>query len=316
MTLQRILLALATLASFACRENPATSGDDARCGISFASARSDPALREAYFASLAQCDPSVREARDSGKVLKVLYAPDSARIRKELSQAYGALGYSQADISRLSEATIAGSLETASTALAAISSTDFGFFARGVPVFILAYEKIFTWPQPINRYDMESILVHEVQHARDWHDGVSVPPYAIGNREVAEGTVGADWTVQLLELRAVYRELDAAFEPKARVDSFHISGSWFASRAEAYAGHWRSLDSLAVTESEIAVGAAQKREFRGIVPEARGDTLLLRFDRYGRILTAVFEAAPAPKHSAAVGLLPKHALARWEKGNG
>ncbi len=230
MTLQRTLLALAVFASFACQENPATNGDASRCEIGFEAARSDPALREACFASLAQCDVSVRQDRDAGRILGVLYAPDSARIKKELSRAYGALGYSQADISRLSDATIAGTLETASTALAAISSTDFGFFAQGLPVFILAFER-------------------------------------------------------------------------------------FASRAETYARHWRNLDSLAIPESEIAVGAAQKLEFHGIVPEVRGDTLLLRFDRYGRSMTAVFGAAPAPKLAAAAGLRPEHALVRWEMGN-
>lgn len=50
---------------------------------------------------------------------------------------------------------------------------------------------------------------------------------------------------------------------------------------------------------EIAAVAAQKQEFRGIVPEIKGDSLLLRFDRYGRSLTAVFELTPAQNSQGA-----------------
>lgn len=141
------------------------------------------------------------------------YAPDSARIRKELTDGYSALGYSQAEISVLAEATISGSVETEGTAMAQISSTTFGFYATKLPVFILAFEKLFSWQPGINRYDMETILLHELQHVGDWHDGMMAGNLAIGNGEVAGGSAGAAWTVQLMELRAVYRELDAAYEP-------------------------------------------------------------------------------------------------------
>lgn len=314
-TLESALPVLAALACFACQEAPVTGAvDPSPCAIDFEAAGADASSRDAYFNALTQCDPAVRKARDSGTVVKVLYAPDSARIRKELKEGYGALGYSPADIAFLSEVTLAGSLETEGAAMAEISSTNFGFFAKGLPVFILAFEKIFSWPQGINRFDLESILLHEIQHARDWHDGIKTGAASIGNLEVAEGTFGAEWTVQLMELRAVFRELDAAYEPKARVDSFHISGPWFASRAEAYSIHWRKVDSLARTDAEIAAGAAQKREFEGIVPEFRADTLLLRFNRYGRSLTAVFNVAPAPKAAAEAGARTELAFMRWQRG--
>lgn len=311
-----ILMALAACFS-GCRENPVSKGnDDPQCDIDFEEAQADPLKRDAFFSSLGECNPVVRQARDSGKVLKVLYAPDSARIRKELTASYHALGYSQADISVLADVTISGSMETDGMAMAQISSTTFGFYAAKLPVFILAFEKLFSWQPGINRYDMETILLHELQHAGDWYDGMRVGNLAIGNQEVAGGSAGAAWTVQLMELRAVYRELDAAYEPKARVDSFHISYPWFASRAASYAIHWRKLDSLARSGLEIAAVAAQKQEFRGIVPEIKGDSLLLRFDRYGRSLAAVFEAVPPRKQSGEAVSGSVHVFKNWKRRNG
>jgi hypothetical protein len=281
---------------------PAASAD--ACGPGFAEARSDPSLRREYAAARTECDSGAQEAMATGKLLGILYDPGEAELKSEMGGKYRALGYSADLISDLTDVTLDALARTEGLALAEISSTDLRYYGMGIPVFIILKEPAFTSPVLVNEYDARSILIHESQHAKDWHDGMRAGSLFAGASAYGNGSAGGEWLVQLMELRAVYRELAEAYEPMALSDTLRISYAWFASRASSYRLHWNRVDSLARTGFERAINAAQKSDFQGIVPESIGDRLLLHFDLLGKKLTANFVASHAAPKAATDPLAP------------
>jgi hypothetical protein len=294
------ILGLAAAFLLHCEQATKPSASADACGPGFVDARSDSSLRKEYAAAKAECDSGSQAASAAGKLLGILYDPSEAELKSEMARKYGALGYSPDLISDLTDVTLDALARTEGLALAEISSTDLRYYGKGIPVFIILKEPAFTSPVLVNEYDAKSILVHELQHVKDWHDGMRAGSLFVGPSAYGNGSAGGEWLVQLMELRAVYGELSEAYRPMALSDTLRISYEWFASRASSYRLHWNRVDSLARTGFEKAINAAQKSEFQGIVPESIGDKLLLHFDLLGKKLTANFVAShAAPKAAAA-----------------
>lgn len=121
-------------------------------------------------------------------------------------------------------------------------------------------------------------------------------------RSLSAAAVRIEWLVQLMELRADYQVLSLIFKDRVETDSLSHSYAWFSSQAPNYRKHWDAVSAQATTETERSLAESQQALFAGLVPEARGDTLLLHFNLFGKKETAVFLAnAPVAGKGLRIG---------------
>lgn len=294
--LRHLAAGLAGLA-WSCGNGTGVDGEIPDCGLKYAQVEADSTLASEYFSQQPHCEPELKAATESGRLLGLMYAPSDATLRAQFMRVYGDRGYSALETGHLIEATLVGLDMAESFALAEISSTDMNYFGRQVPVFILINRVTVGSPVIRNEFDLRSLFAHELQHVADWHDGLEVGGSKVDGRSLSEAAVRVEWLVQLMEMRADYKVLSLIFQDHVETDSMSHSHAWFSSQAPNYWKHWEAVSALAATETERALAASQKAVFAGLVPEARGDTLLLHFNLYGKKETAVFlvDVPAAPK---------------------
>jgi hypothetical protein len=295
-------------------DNGTGSPAQSACGLAYAAIGADTSVARAYIQERTQCLDGAQSASRSGNLLRVLFDPGRDVLTAELNSAYAKLNFTTPDIAALTASTVSNLGNGDNFALAEIAPTLMEYFGCAVPVFIIVNRSIVQSSYIHNDADIESLFNHELQHVADWHDGITLPDAKIDDAAFKAGTASAKWIVQLMEMRADYRVLSVIYKDQAERDSIRSSYEWFSSQAPNYLDHWNGIATVAQSGLEKAAFSNQRTEFKGIMPEVSGDSLLMHFNLYGKSNTAVFVSqGPAPKGSAEAGVAEsKYSFMGWK----
>jgi hypothetical protein len=90
------------------------------------------------------------------------------------------------------------------------------------PSYLVFFEKIFTDPAVRNEEDLKSVIIHELNHAKDMYFGIDIPD---GKSNTNFKITNSNLINNLLELRAYHRQLKMLFKEgklKEKISQNHI----------------------------------------------------------------------------------------------
>lgn len=240
-----------------------------------------------YLNTQYNCLPDVIKAEKSGLLKGIIYQPSDRELEAILRELLSTRTNDEQELQYLVRSSI-DSYKSPKGHVGIIIPGIIGFFGQELPIYIGFTETLFSSPAVKNDADVRSIIKHEVKHAEDWHNGIELGNIHLNYNTISPETFSLKFLEQLMELRAVYGELEDLFREKVETGKTSISPEWFASQANNYTQHFNYIKNSTTTELEKKVRDLQLKEFVGITPETASDYLLLRFNLFGKQNAARF----------------------------
>jgi len=257
-----------------------TVASSPQCTLNFHQVKAGSISPRAYLSEMEHCLPEAADAHASGMLGGFLYQPSDSELEQVLTGLFS--GRPEEEVQAIVQANIDSYNELEGDAAGTILPAIAGAFGQGTPVYVAFKEKLFSSPQINNDADVRSIIIHEVQHVKDWYAGIDLPGMHLSYNTISPETISKDFLEHLLEFRAVYAELEDIFRERVDTGSSPVSPEWFGSRAEDYFLYWTFIEKRPTTELETRIREAQLGQYQGIVPEIREGELLIKFDLFGK----------------------------------
>ncbi|MBW2979826.1 hypothetical protein KY360_00235 [Candidatus Woesearchaeota archaeon] len=253
-------------------------------GLTFAQACNNPELIGRFLQEYSS--PEVADAKQRGLLRGLLCEPTDETLERVLREVISAkLSDEKVIQARVSEAVKGYHLtyERAEGAYATVLPATVGLFGEGMSEYIAVRRRVFSPSSGIkNDADFRSLIRHELKHCEDWSEGVNLGNDRLCYQSISPDTFSLDYLHHLMELRAVYTELEGIFREKLETGRPHVSMAWLASQCGNYKTHWNFVKNRSATPLESRVGQRQLEEYRGIAPISKGDILNILFDLYGK----------------------------------
>lgn len=243
-----------------------------------------------YLQTQFECFPKVKEAKNSGVLKGFLYQPSDQEQETILRTLYSTRTTDEQTLQHLIRSEIDNYKNLKGGHVGSIMPSNVSIFGQKVPLYIIFKGELFTSPAIKNNADVASIAeYHERQHAEDWHNGITLDNIHLAYHTISPETFSLTFLEQLMELRATYRELEAAFKDKVETGKISISSEWFTSQSVNYSRHYSHVKQNAITDLEKRVRDLQLQEFRGITPEITADSIIVKFDLFGKRDSAILK---------------------------
>lgn len=245
-----------------------------------------------YLNAQYKCLPEVIKAEESGLLKGIIYQPSDRELEAILRELFSSRANDEQALQYFVRSSI-DSYKSPKGHVGVIVPGIIGVFGEKLPIYIGVTETLFSSPAIENDADVRSIIKHEEKHAEDWYKGITLGDIHLDYDTISPETFSLKFLEQLMELRAVYGELEDAFREKVQTGKAYISPAWFASEASNYMQHFNYVKNSAKTDLEKKVRDFQLKDFAGITPEiATNDRFLLRFNLFGKQDIAQFWRDP------------------------
>jgi len=264
----------------------------AECNLSLKQVKLGTVSPEDYLQGRDRCLPEVIEAKNSGMLKGFLYNPSNEELEKLLGDVFSERTSDSERLERLVQSSIESYKSIEGDEVGTIIPGIVGVFGEKVPSYVVFREEFFSSPAINNDADVRSIVNHELQHVKDWYEGISLNDIHLSYDTIYPGTLRIEFLQQLMELRAVYAELEDIFDKKVNTDSVSVSQEWLGSQAANYFTYWDSIVKYPTTDLEKRVRELQFEQFKGITPKVEGDQILITFNLFGKQEIAKIEKTP------------------------
>lgn len=244
-----------------------------------------------YIQSQYKCLPEVIQAEKSGILKGFLYEPSDSELEARLREIFSSRTDSEEALQYFVKSSVDGYNSTKAKGHAAgiLVPGIVGIFGEGIPMYVAFTEELSSSPSIKNEADIRSIIKHELQHVEDEYNGITLGDIHLSYNTISQETFSLAFLEELMELRAVYKELEAAFKEKVETGKVSISPEWFGSQAANYSKHFDYIDKSAKTPLEKRVRELQLKEFKGITPQTKTDSIVIKFNLFGKQDSAVIK---------------------------
>lgn len=268
--------------------------DSLRCRWTLDQVKSGFISPEAYLEERYNCLPEVVKAKESGMLKGFLYSPSEEDLRTLLPELLSNISSDKQSLEGLVLSSIRGYKEDEKDALGTTLPEIIDVFGARIPIYVGFYENLFSSRVVDNDADVRSMITHELQHVEDYYKGIRLNDVYLSYDTITPKTFRFDFLEQLTELRAIYKELEDIFRERVEKGETSVSSLWFGSQGANYLDDWNSLKEYPASDLEQRVRQLQFEQFKGIVPEKSGDTILIHFNLFGKQDTAVIVKQELP----------------------
>lgn len=270
------------------RGDELTESDYSNCALSLYQVKSGAVSPYDYIQERQQCLPELVVARKSGMLKDIIYNPSDNELKSLLRESL----YSLTDNPQELQAWIRWEIENYKNRTEKKIGTVFpgiiGVFGKKIPLYVAFTEELFDSPLINNDADVRSVVKHELKHVEDWYNGITLNDIHLSYDTISSRKIRLDFLEQLMELRAYYKELEDVFRENIETGGISVSKSWLGSQAGNYNMYWSFLAGYHVSDLERKLRELQFEQFQGIIPEEKGDKLLMKFNLFGGQKTAEF----------------------------
>jgi hypothetical protein len=242
-----------------------------------------------YLNDISGCMSEVKDAQKSGMLKGIMYEPTNNELELILNELLSGIAEDKQELKSLIQSSIESYHDSDGGDAAVIIPGIVGVFGQKIPILLAFNETLFSSPSINNDADVISIIKHELRHVEDWYDGITLDNIHLSYDDLSQGTLTIDFLSNLMELRGIYAELEAAFKETVETGKFSISPQWFGSQAVNYSQHWKFLEDYHATDLEKEVREKQFEQFNGIVPKIGTDKISLKFNLFGGKKEASFK---------------------------
>lgn len=256
------------------------------CYSTFDQVRTRVVSPAAYLQERVKCLPEVAAAQRAGMLGGFLYTPSDKELETVLTKLFsdratnnGQLNY----LVRSSASAYKSALQTERNTVKIVVPGIIGVFGQRIPVYLAFNENLFFSSEVKNDADVGSIAAkHAIRHVKDWYGGIQLGSSYLSHSTLSPRNFTIKFLEQIMELRAVYDELEEIFKERVGTGKVSVSTEWLGSQLGNYAEHWKFVKTKPSTELEKQASGEQLRQFKGIVPEETGDKAIIHFDLFGK----------------------------------
>jgi len=270
------------------------------CRLTLKQVQSGSVAPEVYVKERETCSPAVVRARQSGVLKGLVYDP-SDRDLEELLRDYFFEHASEEEIRNASEEDVRAIVQAGMQSYQNVKAlkragtvlpTSIRVFGQGYPHYIVFTEWLVSSLGIQNESDVDDIIGHELVHVYDWSKGITLGNVRLARETITLDTFRLDFLVLVMELRAEYRSLSNFYAETLQRGDFSVSKKFFGVVANDYAERFQQLQTYGATEMENNARIALIDEVKGVLPEIRGNQLLMHFNLYGTNRTATISRSP------------------------
>lgn len=251
-----------------------------KCNLNIQQVKAGLASPVDYLNERFNCLPEVVEARKSGMLKGFLYEPSNEKLEAIFKDYFFGRAGSEKNLSLIVNSNLSSYTRAKEKNPTAIMTPSILLVFGQKSGFYIAFTKEMLSSKISNDADIGSLIKHELQHVKDWHDGIR-----LGNINLSYPTISlltTEFIENIVELRARYEELVSIFKNAIEKNkfSFSVSPRYFANMGVHYAAHWNFINNKPATNLEQDISQLQLKEFEGITPETRASEVILRFNLF------------------------------------
>lgn len=168
------------------------------------------------------------------------------------------------------------------SAFASLFPSVTALYGKEIPAYLTFGDQVLNSKVLNNEADIRGAIGHELKHIEDWHYGIKLGNLHISGDDIISGAMSLEFFENLCELRATYKELEAAYKDVVSNGVLSVSKEYFGVRAHEYMKHYDYIKNNAATELERKASSLQLEALSGIKPRRKGELILLYMDLFGR----------------------------------
>lgn len=260
------------------------------CRYNFSQVKAGLVSSNDYLDERSRCLPEADIARRAGKLGGFLYNPTDAQLEVIFRKMFSKIAKNPRELNSLIQSSINSYSKSKNSTMGLgllVPGTIDNFGAR-IPVYTAFLPKLFLAGGVTNDAEMRSIVNHELKHIEDWYSGITLSGIYLSRKTIAPSTMRIEFLENLMELRALYKELEDIFKERMAKRTVSVSQQWIGSRGAAYSRYWESIKSP-TTDLEKAVRDTQFDDFKGIIPERSDNIVTIKFNLNGNQYSAVIQ---------------------------
>lgn len=227
-----------------------------------------------YLNYLAQNMPEIMIPVAEGLIQEIIYNPPRLELEQLLTKLLRDLGYDDFIIADTLSSILENDENTAFQVLPAHPSLA----GKKVPIYIIAHP--YTINSLTNDYEVENILLHEIQHVKDIYYGVQLNNYNLNWQGLEKGEVSLELWKALLELRAYHVEVLNLFLSFRKNDK-NYGDAYSKNICIRYSEQYSKLEKLATAPAEKLLKKEQLDSFKDLIPTYVGEDITINADVLG-----------------------------------
>lgn len=252
--------------------------------ITFQEVKEGKISPQEYFDYLLENVKELKEAKEKGMLKRILFDPSVKELEKLLEENLKGKIKNQKFLDQVVKG--AGEMflteKKEEPTFSIILPSHEYLVGQKTPYLIIVYPRSLIFLK--KERDLKNILLHELQHIKDFFEGVKLNGYHIKGEDFQRGEMRVEFWKSLLELRAYHLELlktIALFKKQKAGKEFYIGKI-----GENYTFYYYQLFQVAQTPLEKEIAGLQIKNFSDIIPlfRAGGYRLVINLSEFKGIL--------------------------------